>query len=163
MKTVPLINGTDGNHKFIAFHSQNPDVIYASDFKSTDNGLTWNVIEKPVEAMFRSDGDVVYSTEIDGSILKIFKSINRGESWRQIYDDVDLGDTYIGNIAIDPDDQDRLYVSASNGVYIWNGFQWSVKTIDDGLGRDKSDELYILTWQSNRSACQSIKPIGSRK
>ena len=138
-----LINGTDGNHKFVAFHSQDADIIYVSDFKSMDNGLTWNVIERPVEAMFHGDGDVVYSTERDGVYLKVYKSIDRGESWLQPYDDVDIGDTYTGNIAIDPDDQDRLYVTTSNGLYLWNGSQWSVKTVKDGLGSDKAGDFHI--------------------
>ena len=138
-----LIDGTDGSHKFIAFHSQNADVIYASDFISVDNGLTWDVIERPVEAMFRGDGDVVYSTERDGSILKIFKSTDSGESWRQTYDDVNIVGTYTGNIAIDPEDQDRLYVTTSNGLYIWDGSQWSVKTMGDGLEIDRSGDFHI--------------------
>ena len=64
---------TVGQFRFIAFHPQDPDFVYADDWISSDRGETWQAIDRPVWAVFRGDGDVVYSTTLlPGEKVRLF-------------------------------------------------------------------------------------------
>ncbi|MGR3318908.1 MAG: WD40/YVTN/BNR-like repeat-containing protein [Candidatus Anammoxibacter sp.] len=127
------IGGTEGKYTFIAFHPQDPDIIYAGKFKSVDNGFTWESMEKDVIAVFGSNGDVVYASETKEGALTIFKSVDGGVNWESTYDSVEVSGDFASELVIDPNNQDRLYLTTANGVNIWDGLQWNLKSNNNGL------------------------------
>jgi len=137
-----LVPGTDDYYRFIAFHPQNPDIIYAEKQKSTDHGAHWNPMSRPVIAMFPANGDIVYSTEGSGGKTTVHKSADAGATWSQPYDDIDCPDVY--EIAVDPQDQDRIYAASSDGVYIWDIARWLLRDDAHGLQKDRFDSVNTL-------------------
>ncbi|MBI5194749.1 MAG: hypothetical protein HZA10_00335 [Nitrospirae bacterium] len=132
-----LMDGTNGkqytedNYNFIAFHPQNPNIVYAGKYKSTDKGNNWSELSKKVVAMFQgdaSDENIIYAADMNGFILTLSKSTDGGTNWIS-YDSVDIGTSGPGEIFIDPKNPDRIYVTGLwEGVHIWNGSTWDLKT-----------------------------------
>jgi photosystem II stability/assembly factor-like uncharacterized protein len=147
--TNGTINTNDDKYKFIAFHPQNPNIVYAGKYKSFDKGQTWSALTKKVVAMFPGNGNIVYAAEMSGTILTISKSTDGGNYWTQPYDSVNVGTAGTGEIFIDPENQDRIYVAIGGyaqtndyyGVYIWDTNQsppqWTRKADADGLALDR--------------------------
>jgi len=127
-------------HPFIAFHPQKPKNVYAGKFFSANKGDTWVPLSRVVYAMFPKNGDIVYSASIGPKkSLVIYKSTDMGKTWTTPYAPIDkYNSSFIREIAVDPNDQDRLYVaSESKGVFIWNGSFWGVRGELSGLSRDE--------------------------
>ncbi len=139
-ETWTLISGTDDYYDFIAFHPQNPNIIYAGKYKSSDKGYTWDEMSREVSAVFRGDGDVVYAIETEDYETTIFKSTDGGITWGQPYGVGPFCD--VEEIAIDPGEQDRIYVATLwEGVFIWDGSTWLHKTETSGFERDRFGTL----------------------
>ena len=136
------ISGTEGKYSFVSFHPQDPNIIYAGKFKSTDNGYTWNSVEKDVIAVFKNDGDVVYASEITGAVLNVFKSTDGGATWESTYEPIEIAPGFIHELAVDTNNQDRLYLATAQGVYIWDGIQWDLKSENNGIEQDLFGSLY---------------------
>ena len=135
------INTVD-NYKFIAFHPQDPNIVYAGKYKSLDKGQTWTLLSKKIIAMFPGNGEIVYAKEPEGNNTIIYKSEDGGINWTAPYGTVPARESSVGEIAIDPTNQDRIYLATLwNGIYIWNGSQWIQKTDADGLERDRFGTL----------------------
>jgi photosystem II stability/assembly factor-like uncharacterized protein len=130
----------------IAMDAENPRILYAgmytflrkpwrfdsgagntAPYKSTDGGSTWKKITSglPNQPMDRiglatsvSQPNVVYMvTEFkDAGVL--FRSDDRGESWRRVHDNpqINFRPFYYSDIRVDPRNADRVY-SLSGGLY----------------------------------------------
>ena len=85
-------------------------------FKSTDSGESWesinnglDTLETNVLAVDPNNSEVLYlGTDDDG----LYKSINGGESWEKI--DIPLIEFAfgVGDIAVDPEDSDIVYIAS---------------------------------------------------
>ncbi|OGS19749.1 MAG: hypothetical protein A2219_04745 [Elusimicrobia bacterium RIFOXYA2_FULL_50_26] len=125
-------NSTEDSYKFIAFHPQDPSIVYAGCFKSFDGGATWEKLSKKVAAVYPANGDIVYAVEkITTSV--IYKSGDGGATWTGLT--APLAAT-VSEMAVDPGNEDHIYAACSVGVCIWDGSAWTTKTDADGLERD---------------------------
>jgi len=139
------ITGTDDAYDFIAFHQQDPDIVYAGRRKSPDKGLTWTAMSKKVAAVYPGNGDIVYAKEPHGrGKTDILKSVDGGGAWTEPYLPVDVDMESVNEIAIDPLDPDRVYVATHYlGIFIWDGQQWVNKTETNGLEKDRFGTLSV--------------------
>ncbi|HTK29003.1 MAG TPA: hypothetical protein VL309_05605 [Vicinamibacterales bacterium] len=95
-------------------------------YKSTDGGATWKHLtqglpDKPMDriglAVARSQPETVYMvTEFPDNGGVLFRSDDRGESWRVLQRDPSIGlrPFYFGVVRVDPKDADRVYVLGGN-------------------------------------------------
>lgn len=128
---------TEDNYRFLAFNPQDPTVIYAGKYKSTNGGSSWTVLPRTIAAMYAGDGNTVYATEMAGTTMTIYKSIDAGETWPVSYPPRSIGSSAPKEITIDPVDPDRIYVAALwNGVHIYDGTAWQLKNDANGLEPD---------------------------
>lgn len=156
-------------------------------WKSVNNGTTW----KPIfdnESTFTIGSVAVAKTNPDivwvgtGEVLMarssyagtgVFKSLNGGESWRNM----GLADTFhIARVLVDPADPDVVYVAAIGHNYTYNEERGLFKTVDGGRNWEKilytsekvgcvevlmdpSDNrtLYAVMWERDRKAWNNIE------
>ncbi|MCC6221809.1 MAG: hypothetical protein IT291_11270 [Deltaproteobacteria bacterium] len=117
-----------GIFQFIAFNSQDPNIVYADNLKSTNKGNTWTPIVRRIAAMYPGNGNIVYSFQGQ----TIFKSIDAGKTWPSSYPAVVSND--IRGIAIHPNNPDKIFVAAGDkGLYIINGSVVTLKNAANGL------------------------------
>lgn len=136
---------TAADYRFIAFHRQNPNIVYADQYKSLNKGVSWTKLNgnRRVDAMFRGNGDIVYSMSVSrgtGGNLIISKSTDAGATWPTTYTDNTGYDIFYG-MCVDPVNQNRLYVTASDGLHIYDGSGWTRKTDANGLALDSFGEI----------------------
>ncbi len=111
----------------IWFNHSNPDVIYASNQVSYDDGKTWNNVGHTILAMSPIDGNVIYTHESDSGLLK---SSDCGRTWTQIAPKVGA----VQRIVADAEIPDRLYVGTYNrGLAIVQDGVITFKNSADGL------------------------------
>ncbi|NOZ70188.1 MAG: hypothetical protein GXP46_13320 [Deferribacteres bacterium] len=135
-----IIPGTEDRYKFISFHPQKPDIIYAYGFVSTDSGRTWKKLSRKIYGVFRDNGDTVYSvSELKGGKSVIYRSDDRGVTWRDTYPHLPVPMDSISEIDIDPFNPDRIYVASEHGLYIYDdkSGKWLKKGEESGLTRDR--------------------------
>jgi photosystem II stability/assembly factor-like uncharacterized protein len=135
-----VISGTDDNYKFITFHPQKPDIIYAQRFISDDRGASWKELSQKVYALFGSNGDIVYSIDKAGEWNSIVKrSEDQGKTWTAPYPQLPVRIDGINEIVIDPLNPDRIYVASNSGLYIYDDKDkmWGKKEKESGLSRDR--------------------------
>ena len=92
-------------------------------YKSTDRGTTWVAINNGITSltMGRSapvlvhpgNRDILYTASEAGG--GVYKSKDGGASWYEV--NVDLADTSVIGLAMDPERPKTLYVSGPTGVY----------------------------------------------
>ncbi len=142
---------TADSYRFIAFHPQNPDVVYAGRYRSLDRGKTWQALPRRVEVMFPGNGDVVYSVSEEPEQVVVFQSTDRGTTWRQVF--APLQDVCPSGIAVDPLDETRVYLTSytvdgacPGGVYIWEADRaaWFQVGEQQGLEKDRLGSLGTL-------------------
>jgi len=112
----------------ITFVASDSDVVYATSktfgvYKSTDRGTTWVAANNGITnlTMGRSapvlvhpeNEDILYAASEAGG--GVYKSTDGGASWYQV--NVDLADTSVIGLAMDPGRPKTLYVSTPTGVY----------------------------------------------
>src|SRR5262249_15846734 len=112
----------------ITFVASESDVVYATSktfgvYKSTDRGTTWVAINNGITnlTMGRSapvlvhpeNPDILYAASEAGG--GVYKSRDGGASWYQV--NVDLADTSVIGLAMDPGRPKRLDVPTRPGVY----------------------------------------------
>jgi photosystem II stability/assembly factor-like uncharacterized protein len=140
---------TEDNYMFIAFHPQNPDIIYAGKYRSADKGKTWFELQEKVVAMFNGNGNIVYSANMQqDNILTIRKSTERGDNgtWNS-YPPVNIWESAPFEIVVDPENEDRIYVATSHGIEIYDGSKWiyisdiGCEEVDYCLKRDRFGSL----------------------
>lgn len=106
--------------------------------RSTDGGISWEQVSLDGEADFhvlRGRGDSVVGMQ--GHEQGLFASANRGENWIQRSLPEPAAD-----LAIDPDDPDRVVASTASGVYVSNdlGAGWKLAT---------ESPLGLLAWNDD--------------
>ena len=126
--------------KFLAFNPQDPSIVYADEYKSPNRGVSWNALSKSIVAIYAGDGNVVYAAEQEGDEVIISKSDDGGATWTEPY--APLGIPEFHEIAVAPNDQDRVYVTSGLfGLFIWDGEQWLEKGVAAGLEQDRFDSI----------------------
>ncbi|BBO17633.1 conserved hypothetical protein [Candidatus Brocadia pituitae] len=145
-----IVSGTeDADYKAIFAHPQNSNIVYAQKFKFTNiqTSNTFTTLTRPILEIFKGDGNIVYSHS--GST--IYKSIDQGNTWTNPYPPLNLTNGFsISQIAIDPTDQDRIYVAVKGkGVYIINntvakGGTAILKNAENGIAKDQFGGINIL-------------------
>ncbi len=136
--------------KFIAFHPQNNNIVYAGKYKFTNiqTNNTYTTLSKTIAAVFKGDGDTVYS--YGGST--VYKSTNAGATWTTPYPSLNLpSGSSVVQIAVSPTDENRIYAAVrGKGIYIINntaanGGTAMLKNDADGIELDQFEELNVLT------------------
>jgi photosystem II stability/assembly factor-like uncharacterized protein len=148
-----VIKNTEDNYKFIAFHPQKSNIIYAQGFLSKDAGNSWKKLSQKVYALFRGNGDIVYSINgIDKNKSVIKRSNNQGESWIISYPELPVEIKIINEIDIDSSNPDRIYVATNSGFYIYDykNKKWAKKGEESGLTKD------YFGWMSFK--CVAVDP-----
>ena len=150
--TWDLISGTERNYTyhFFAFHPGNSNIAYAGYYKFTNiqSSNTYSTLSKEVIAMYPGDGDIVYTAEAAGSNTRIFKSTDKGVTWIAPFPDLPTLRSNVGQITIDPNNQDKIYIAATTkGIYIINGSSYSLKNEANGLDKSwfNSLDTYSIT------------------
>ena len=124
-------------YDFISFHPQVDSIIYAGPYRSDDSGRDWRKLPYTVRALYHGDGDVLYALTSEGKTRsRVMKSTDRGNSWHSPYPDCPIAEKKVKEIAVAPDDPDRIYLAASNGLWLFDGEKWTVKNARDGLAKD---------------------------
>ena len=133
--------GTErASYEFLAYHPQNPAIVYAGDRRSNDRGKTWTTLSKEIDAVFAGDGDIVYAAESTGEEVTVSKSADGGSSWSTPYDPIGIPESF--EMAVAPDDADRVYVTSGLfGLFIWDGERWLEKGDADGLEMDRFESV----------------------
>lgn len=110
------IEGTDGQKSgmLMQFNKNNPDIIYAGDFLSYDDGKTWIPSPYRLYATAFSDNDIVYGLEWPSQ--DIYRSDDEGRNWKLYHKAVSSGTQ---QITVDRENPDKLYIGTyQSGLYI---------------------------------------------
>jgi hypothetical protein len=115
------IQNTDDLYRFIAFHPQNTNVIYAGKYKSTNKGYNWITLTKTVVGMYKNNGNIVYALGSSGGSTIVYKSTDGGITWTTPYPAIPANGN-IGQVAIAPDNENRIYLTIKGyGIYVITG------------------------------------------
>ena len=119
-------HGIDNEYSAFLIHPDEPNLLFAggqwSEWKSTNSGQTWEQLNIPHPvgmediAVDPSNTDLMYL--ITNSMWfgnGIFKSTDRGQSWRNIQNNI-TGQLFCWSIAIDPQNTDIIYLGLSNPI-----------------------------------------------
>ncbi|MES9874998.1 MAG: hypothetical protein ABW146_18005 [Candidatus Sedimenticola sp. 6PFRAG7] len=136
------IENISGKFEFIGFHPHSNGGIYAGSNRSDDGGKTWTKLKYKVLAMAPSNGDIIYGTGGGKRKAKIFRSSDRGNTWKALSIPKKGGLT-VTAIAVDPRDDNRIYVGTTNGLMIHDGRRWSKITASKGLVPDSHGRTHV--------------------
>ncbi len=181
-----------GRVESLAVPKGSPSTIYAGFgsgnlWKTTNNGVTWKPIfddestfaigsiavdpEDP-EVLWVGTGEVLMARSSYAG-AGVFKSVDGGESWRN----VGLEDSHhIGRVLIDPRDSDTVYVAAIGHNYSYNEERGLYKTTDGGESWERvlyvservgvvdvfmdprdSDTVFAISWERDRKAWNNVE------
>jgi len=126
------ISGTEGGEEWVnclvSFHPQNDNIVYAGKYRFDNIGIsdtdTFTALSKTVYGIWPGNGDIVYTWGKDSTTGNwyIQKSRDKGNTWSatNLYPSIPIKNgNHIKQIAIDPTNQNRIYVAVRNeGVYI---------------------------------------------
>jgi photosystem II stability/assembly factor-like uncharacterized protein len=149
-----IIPGTDDNYRFIAFHPQSNNIIYAQRFMSRDSGLTWEPLSHKIYAMYRGNGDTVYSlSEVNEKKSIIIRSDDKGASWKTPYSYLDIKADSVNEIAVDPSNKNRVYVASESGLYLFDEEQntWVHIGEETGMMKDRFGGMSVK--------CIAVDPV----
>ncbi|MDY6970101.1 MAG: hypothetical protein SVR08_15810, partial [Spirochaetota bacterium] len=118
---------------FIAFHPDDPELVYAGNKISYNAGETFinvdfgefNEFNPSILGMCRANPNIIYA--MDSDRYRIFRSDNRGLTWN-LY--VQPGWRFrrldsLPTFAVDPNDCDKIYTLFSNyDLAVFNGIDW---------------------------------------
>ena len=127
------------SYRFFAWHPQSPKIVYvgtgSGGLRSEDGGGTWKPLSKPVRAMLRGNGDVLYAVTKSGHRRwQIERSTDRGETWQPLGNEIPYS---IPEIDVDPQNPDRVYAATYyGGIWAYDGKAWTGRDEGDGLERD---------------------------
>ncbi|MCF6149527.1 MAG: hypothetical protein E3K37_12815 [Candidatus Kuenenia sp.] len=164
------VSNTSDRFLFMKFHPQDSNYVYAGtksgSWISKDNGKSWTfIVDKSIRAVYPKNGDIVYAIEEslnENSIL--WRSNDRGITWKRSIPEKQNPFKYALDVDIDPDNSDRLYVAANEGLYIFNGKNWNETTKSGGI----TPEVYgnIVSYKVSAVAVDPFNPnriyIGKR-
>ena len=128
-----LVTTAGERNLFIAFHPNDPNLVFAGDKFSTDAGATFSPVdfgpfnsENPsILGMCRANPDTLYA--LNQGLNHILRSDDRGMSWYS-YDEPGWNFRRLDDLptfAVDSDDCDIVYtLNASEDLAIFNGSTW---------------------------------------
>ncbi len=138
MSYVELLGTESSPPKCIAFHQSNPDIIYAGQVVSYDNGNTWMKSKIKIEAVSPHNSDIVYGASGD----KVYVSYNCARDWECFNQTVISG---MQRIRPDLTEEGKLYVGTFlNGFWILTGNAAKHITDENGLVKSAGDKLPIM-------------------
>ena len=122
-----IIRGGDGMD--CAIDPRHPEILYANDgnsnlmFRSDNSGITWGrnlaITGKPAEYLRPIILDPLRDSVIYAGYHDLFRSRDRGQTWKQISDFKNFTDVHrIGSIAIAPSDSQTIYIAYASTA--WN-------------------------------------------
>ena len=124
-------------YEFISFHVRKNNIIYAGPYRSLDKGNTWEKLCQTVRAMYGGNGNIIYAVSPKSKReCSILKSIDQGESWLESYPISPFSAQFVQDVAIDPNDPNRIYIGTSFGLWIFDGKKWALRDSKNGLKRD---------------------------
>ncbi len=111
--------------------AQDPKKIYIGTrkkgiFMTDDAGESWHAINFAPERVYGiavDDAQTIYATGVYQGLARVYKSVDGGEEWEEIYTEP-VKKAVITALAMEPSDQNVLYVGMSTGLII--------KTTDGG-------------------------------
>jgi len=145
---------------------QNSQILYVGTekdglFASSDGGSNWKKLNFPLARIYglgisRQNSQVIYASGLLKERGKVYKSLNGGEKWDEIYSEPANG-TVVSSLVVSRKNQDVVYVGTSEGMIIKtiNGGQtWKnltkaggpVTTI--GLDFSNENEVYFLVFNN---------------
>jgi photosystem II stability/assembly factor-like uncharacterized protein len=157
---------------------QNPRIVYAGMYtfrrrpwrfdsgggetalyRSMDNGATWKKLTNglpkgPIDrigvAVSRSNPMTVYMITESKTEGVLFRSDDRGESWRAVHNDpnINFRPFYYSDIRVDPNDPERVY-SLSGGLFVSRDGGRTFSRIANGVHGDHQ-AMWIDPMNSNR-------------
>jgi len=138
-------NTEDTDYKFISYHPQKPNIVYARFWKSEDRGKSFTKkLQKKVDAMYEKNGDIVYS--IDSNSKRetiILKSIDGGETWENSYNSIPINSNLVFEMVISPEDPDNMFLATERGLYVHKKGNWILKGEESGLLKDKFGTMTV--------------------
>ncbi len=133
-----------GDMRFLAVHPRDSNLIYVDAFRSLDKGMTWERLTKQVSAISGLLVDRVYALESkDDQSSFVLVSEDRGVSWSTHTPPVHVARSRITSLVPDTHDAKRLYLATNDGVWIFDGKNWSRKADKEGLMRDRFGLCYV--------------------
>lgn len=139
-RTWQVQPNTVGGYQFLAFHPQNPKIVYAGrtrdSLRSHDGGRTWTTLPYPIRAMLATNGDIVFAVvqkDTNGWDWQVARSSDQGETWTTLPGRISGA---IGELDVDPTNPDRLYIAGQHGVWVFDGKGWTVRNERNGLERN---------------------------
>ncbi len=143
----PVGPGGNGWYMFFSVHPAGGDLYVSSDMtltllRSTDKGESWEPIGNPVTgtgyfiAGDPNDPNIIYMNQISKVKEKsgIWKSTDKGDTWRQLYASEIFGKSRGQSGLVDPADGRILYWTTANmGVVISTDGGYSWNDYSDGL------------------------------
>jgi len=144
--------GTTWNHlsdsperyPFVAFHPKQPNIVYASSFRSTNKAYDWERMSVSVKAFYPGNGDIIYGVTSAGRHeCHITKSTNQGRSWETPYPPCKVQASSVRQIIVSPNDPDRVYLATPIGVWIFDGKIWILRNEGHGLTKDNFGLCFI--------------------
>lgn len=102
------------------------NTIYAGYYRSDDRGASWKELRYAVAAILKGRRDIVYTVEDrhDGQ-CQVMRSDDKGETWPIVLPALPFSKSLITDIAISPEDSNRIYVAANwKGLWVLESGQW---------------------------------------
>lgn len=145
------IPGTYGcDTRFMAFNPDNPTTIYAGNFISYDDGVTWTTPEYKLYAMSPFNGNVVYGF----ANATLYKSTDEGRTFSVLCAGLPSSTQ---RISVDKFKEDKFYIgTTSSGLCIVDGDTFSLKNAKNGFhtvygrvpvytcAQDPENELHLV-------------------
>ena len=141
-----LVDSDSGSYLTVAFHPDDPNLVFAEDKKSIDGGVTWQTIpdlgvwgagslNAMVMGICDADRDVIYA--LNGDRDTILRSDDRGDTW-YVYESVtwdfrpkDSKPTF----AVDPLDRDKVWaLDSGEDLAVFDGTSWRSTGVLDLAG-----------------------------
>ena len=144
-KTWQHFDNTPSRLKFIRFHPQKTNVVYASSYRSDDNGESWSELKYQVKAVFRGNGDIVYG--FDKSQSRLMESSDMGLTWQPltVCGGKKIRTMAVNEIAADPHVRGRLYLGTNSGPYLVDEGKCTRVGPKSGFVRDTHGSLAITS------------------
>ena len=131
-------------YDFIGFHPQYDNTIYAGPYRSRDSGNAWHRLSHTIRAVYSGNGDIVYAVSTsDKKTCSILKSMDQGDTWLPTYPASLFPEKSVHDVAVAPDNPDRIYLATSTGLWIFDKTKWILRNADHGLENDFFGMCYI--------------------
>ncbi len=150
-----------------------PQTVYAGTYrvyKTTDGGANWSLISGDLTngtdgyllalAVAASNNRVIYTCSSDG---RLYVTTNGGGSWTLRSPAAWIDNTEIKDIAVDPNDAQRVYVALGSAAQVWmstdGGQTWS----DVSGNLSSFDPRYIFSLEVDFGVTPPVLYVGTKR